>query len=931
MTSKTTPLGPVAAAVFASAGSAVAGIAPVQLRCEYLMNPLGIDAVRPRLSWALSSAQRGQTQSAYQVLVASSPAMLADGKADLWDSGKVKSNESLNVVYAGKLLRSGACVHWKIRVWDRAGRPSDWSAPGWWEMALLKADDWHGLWISRDELPLTRDEDHYAEHPAPLLRKAFKIDKKVVRARAYVSGLGYYELRINGRKVGDHLLDPGWTTYAKRVLYATYDVTDLLASGENVVGIALGNGWYNPLPMRMWGRYNLREHLTVGQPRGILQLNVDYADGSQQMVVTDEGWKVGDGPILRNSVYLGEVYDARREQTGWDRPGFDDASWRPAVEATLPVGPLRVQTVAPIKAMQTVKPVKITTPKPGVHVVDMGQNFAGRVRLRVKGRAGTKITLRCGELLYPDGTLNGMTSVAGQVKAAGRGGPGAPDVAYQTDTYILSGRGEEVYAPRFTFHGFRYVEARGWPGTPPIDAFEGELLCSAVAQAGSFACSNELYNRIQEMVIWTQRSNMFSVQSDCPHREKFGYGGDIVASSEMAMLNLDMSRFYAKVVEDFADAARPNGAITETAPYVGIGDAGFGGGSGPIGWGLAHPLLLWQRYQYYGDKRLMSEQYDVAGRWVDLLIARAKGHLLPGGISDHESLVPKPVALTGTAFYAYHVRLMSQIARVLGRKDDADRYAALFREIRDAFNARFLKPATGQYDSGSQACQAFALYLDLVRGDERRAALDVLVKDVMAKHKGHLTTGIFGTKYMLMTLSDLGRADVAATVVAQKAFPGWGHMLERGATTLWEHWEYSDNTFSHNHPMFGSVSEWFYKVLAGINVGREAVGFDRVTIRPRPVGDLTWVKAAHDSVRGRIVSAWKIEGGTFVLDVEIPPNTSGVVFVPAADKDAVTEGGRPADKADCVEFVEMVNGTACYRIDSGRYRFASSRFRRPGA
>jgi alpha-L-rhamnosidase len=900
-----------------------AGVLPTRLRCEYATNPMGIDAARPRLSWVLESQQRNQIQTAYQVLVASSIEKLRADEGDLWDSGKVASSRSVHVLYEGKPLQSGLRAWWKVRAWDRSGVTSPYSEPAWWEMALLKPEDWRGKWIRSGTPPPANEQEMYADRPAPLFRKEFVVRREVRRARVYVSGLGYYELRINGAKVGDSVLDPAWTTYSKRVLYSTYDVTDLLKPERAVIAIMLGNGWYNPLPLRMWGRFNLREALTTGQPRAILQLSIEYADGTTDQVVTDESWHVGDGPILRNNVYLGEVYDARREQPGWDKPGFDDGNWGAAAPAAEPIGPLRAQMQPPIRCTQTLKPAKIAEPKPGIFIFDLGRNFAGCVTLKVAGPAGTKVQLRYGELLYPDGTLNPMTSVAGQVKRPGVGGPGSPPIAWQSETYVLKGDGAEVYTPRFTFHGFRYVEVTGYPGRPDAEAIEGHRLNSDVEPVGTFSCSNEMFNRIQEMVRWTLLSNLFSVQSDCPHREKFGYGGDIVASSEMAILNFDMAGFYAKAVRDLADAVRSNGGMTETAPFVGIADAGFGDQSGPVGWGTAHPVLQWQLYQYYGDRQILEEQYEITKRWVDLLRSKAVGQILDNGISDHESLVPKPVALTGTSFYYYNTLLLSRFAGVLGRAADAERYAALAAEIRDAFNRRFLKAGKGRYDTGTQACQSFAMFFDLVPPSERQAALDVLVNDVMATHKGHLNTGIFGTKYMLAALSNAGRADVAHTIVNQRTFPGWGHMLDRGATTLWEHWEFSDNTFSHNHPMFGSVSEWFYKVLAGINPDPAAVGFDKFIIKPHPVGDLTWVKASYDSIRGRIAGEWRMEGDRFILAVKVPANTTGTICVPTRDASGVTEGGQPADRTEGIRFLRAEGGFAVYQVGSGTYQFAS--------
>ncbi len=917
----------VALLVVTAGSHSFAALTVTGLKAEYRTDPLGLDTPQPRLGWVLESDQRDQLQTAYQVLVASSPEKLARNEGDLWDSGKVTSRDSVSVVYDGKPLHSGQRVYWTVRAWDRQGRPSSFSAPARWEMALLAPEDWRAAWITRKPGAPIPEEKLFDDHPAPLFRKEFALEKKITRARIYVSGLGYYELHLNGQRVGDHVLDPGWTTYSKRVLYSTYDVTKLLQPGRNTLGVMLGNGWFNPLPLRLWGHLNLREHLTIGPPRLILQLHVEFTDGSSQVIATDENWKVTGSPILRNNVYLGEVYDARRELPGWDQAGFDDSRWEPAVTASEPLGPLCAQDAPPIRVTRTLKPIKLTEPKPGVFIFDFGQNFAGWARLHVRGPAGTRVRLRSGELLYPDGTLNGMTAVCGQIKGGGPNyrydGVGAPATAFQLDEYILRGDGDEVFTPHFTFHGFRYVEVTGFPGRPMLETLEGLRLNSDVTPAGSFQCSNERFNRIQQMVLWTELSNLFSAESDCPHREKFGYGGDIVAASEMAMFNFDMSRFYAKAVQDLADAVRPNGGFTETAPFVGIADAGLGDGSGPIGWGTAQPWLLWHLYQYYGDRRLLAEQYAATRRWLALLESCATNHLLVNGISDHESLAPKPQALTGTAFFFLNAKLFSQIARVLGHDADAERATALAEQIKAAFNQKFLQSATTRYDLGTQACQSFALYLGLVPPADQERALKVLVDDIVTGHDSHLTTGIFGTRFMLNALTDLGRGDVAYRLVDQKTFPGWGYMLERGATTLWEHWEFSDNTYSHNHPMFGSVSEWFYKALAGIRPAPDAVGFDKIIIAPQPVGDLKWVKASYDSVRGRIVSDWTKEGATFRLRVQIPANTQAAVVMPATDAASLTEGGQPLSQAAGVRLVRVEDGKAVLAVGSGRYEFTS--------
>lgn len=861
------------------------------LKCDYQINPLGIDDPRPALSWKMSSSERGQAQTAYQTTAASSRAKLKQGDYDLWDSGEISSSQSVGVLYNGKPLHSGQRVYWNVRVWDKDGKPNVCRGLSWWEMGPLDPADWRAAWITRPRAKPLTEEAMFDDDPAPLFRREFDVKKKVSRTRVYVSGLGYYELSLNGKRVGDQVLDPGWTSYSKRVLYATYDVTEQLKRGRNAIGVMLGNGWFNPLPLKMWGSLNLRDHLTIGEPRLCVQLVVDYADGSSETIATDETWKTSPGPILRNSVYLGELYDARREQPGWDKAGFDDSEWEQAVPATEILGPLHAQDAPPIRVTRILKPVKMTEPKPGVFIFDFGQNFAGWVRLHVHGPAGTAVKMRYGELLYKDGALNGMTSVCGQIKQGGPNyrypGHGLPQTAWQMDEYILKGGGQEIYCPRFTFHGFRYVEVTGLPQAPDLDTVEGLRLNSDVAPAGSFECSNEEFNRIQEMVLWTELSNFFSVESDCPHREKFGYGGDMVAAANAAIFNFDMERFYAKAVQDLGDAVRTNGGFTETAPYVGISDEGLGGGSGPVGWATAQPFLQWQLYQYYGDLPLLAAQYEATKRWFGFLQSCARDDLLDDGISDHESLAPKPRALTGSAFYYLNARLFAKIARALGHETDATEADALADRIQTAFNRKFLKAGSGSYDIGTQACQSFALALGLAPQDEQEQALDVLAKDI-ADRKGHLDTGIFGTKFMLAALTEFGRADLACEIADQRTFPGWGYMLENGATTLWEHWAKDDNTYSHNHPMFGSVSEWFYKCLGGIAPAPDAIGFDKIVIKPQPVADLKWVKASYNSVRGKIVSEWRTDGDKFKLRVRIPVGATATVFLPAPNSDGQT-------------------------------------------
>jgi alpha-L-rhamnosidase len=508
-----------------------------------------------------------------------------------------------------------------VRIWDKDDQASKWSSIASWETAFLNEKQWQGRWINDGKKNPAEDIDFYKDDPAPIFRKEFELSKPVEKARLYISGLGYYQAYLNGLRVGDSQLDPAWSVYSRRVFYSTYDVTAQIKTGRNCIGVMLGNGWYNPLPMRMWGYLDLREHLTVGRPRLISQLNIVFKDGSEKSVVSDPTWKCTEGPILRNNIFLGQVYDARKEKTGWNKTGCDDSDWPNAKLATEPIGKLQAQPMPPIKITTVVKPVDIIQPADDTFIFDMGQNFAGWIKIKLNAPKGTKINLRYGELLNEDRTLNPMTSVCGQIKGTrddpnaknvSIGGPGCPEIAFQQDTYICKGDGLEEYVPCFTFHGFRYVELTGYPGQPALDMVEGLRLNTAVYKAGTFSCSNQLFNRIQKMCEWTFLSNLFSVQSDCPHREKFGYGGDLVTTSHAFMMNFDMANFYAKTVWDWHDSAFDNGMLTDTAPFVGIHYCG-------PAWAMAHPHLQLELYKFYGDKRTMQHQFDTSHRWLELV------------------------------------------------------------------------------------------------------------------------------------------------------------------------------------------------------------------------------------------------------------------------------------------------------------------------
>lgn len=632
--------------------------------------------------------------------------------------------------------------------------------------------------------------------------------------------------------------------------------------------------------------------------------------------------KYQPGPVIRNSVYLGEQYDARQEQPGWDLPSTDLNEFKGLRNAAIvhgPSGELTAQIQPPVKIIKLIRPVSMTEPRSGVYVFDMGQNFSGVARIHVRGPKGTRVVLRYGEDKYKNGNINVMTSVAGQIKN-GNGGPGAPRVAWQEDSYILKGKGSETWSPRFTFHGFRFVEVTGWPGKPTLPDIEGLRMSADVEQAGTFVSSNLMFNQLFKNIQWTFRNNMFSVQSDCPAREKFGYGGDLFCTCNAFMFDYNMADFYRKTLHDDINDQRPGGGFTETAPNVGIADSGPGDQSGPLGFQISFAYLTKQLYDFYGDKKLIAKNYDAFKRQVEFLRKTSGNYLSDADLGDHESLARPSKAFTASTFYYHHLKLITEFAKLLGKTSDTEMYSALAGKIREAIIRRFYSVSTGIFDTGTQSAQAFGLWYGLVTGREKKKALDVLLDDI-DRHDGHITTGIFGTKMLLDVLRREDRNDVAYRLADQRTFPGWGYMIEHDATTLWETWAYSDNVYSQDHPMFGSINEWFYRSLLGINAG--APGFKKIIIKPQPAGDLTYIKGSYLSVRGRIASDWKIEGHRFLLHVEIPANTTAEIWLPASNRNHITKGGRPIKEIQGVSSQRFENGYAVFNIGSGEYHFES--------
>lgn len=871
-------------AAWPARAKAAGALKPERLRCEYLDNPIGLDEARPRLTWALNSTRRAERQTAWQVRVATSEKALQQGGDLLWYSGKVPMGQGKpdTCVYAGKPLAAGQRAWWQVRVWDAHYTPSEWSKPASWEMGLLAPGDWHGQWIAR-----TTD---IAAAPTPLLRRAFTLDGKIRRARLYVAGVGYHELYINGQRIGDHRLDPGYTRYDRRVLYVTHDVTKALQRGENAIGVMLGNGWLNVQEKAAWDFDQAPWRMT---PRLLLELRVELEDGRTVTLSSGPDWKSSDSPITFSCIYGGETYDARLEQPGWDRPGFDDTKWQAAQVVEAPKGKLTAQAMPPIKVTRVLKPAKVTEPKPGVFVYDFGQNMAGFAELNISGPAGAKVVMKYSEHLAQDGTAD-QSNIGVHVWQEGK------DQPFQTDTYILKGRGQERWHSRFDYHGFQYVEVSGAPGKLTADNLRACFLHSAIAPVGTFECSNPLLNKIWENAHWAYLSNLQGIPTDCPHREKNGWTGDAHLACEQGLLSYDGIAVYEKWINDLADEQKPTGELPGIVP---TGGWGYAWGNGPA-WDSAFLLVPYYIYQYYGDARLLERHYEGMRRYVDYLTGKAQDGIVTIGLGDWAPWKTKtPEALTSTAYYYVDTQIVSLAAQLLGRWDDVRKYSALAQSIEQAFNKKFYHPETGLYDQGSQTALSCALYQ--FSGDFTTPRHDKIVQDnlvaAVEKTGGHIDTGILGAKYLLNTLTMIGRTDLAYRIVTQEDQPGWGWWIKQGATTLWEHW---DGTASQNHIMYGDVAAWMVKALAGIQMvapaPNKAVGYRQVFIRPNPVKGLDWARASYDSVQGRIASAWKQTEKEFRLELEIPPNTIAHVKLPTDNPAKIREGGRPLAQAQGV-------------------------------
>lgn len=864
-----------------------------ELTCEYRTNPLGIEAAMPRLAWKLRGDRRELRQAAYQVRAATSAEALAAGRDLLWDSGRVDSDQSVHVPYGGPALKSRQGVWWDVRVWDADGG-SALSGPAYWEMGLLNRGDWQAEWIGS-----ALSGSKHVTSPAPFLRRGFELNGEVVKARLYVTALGLYECSINGQRVGADMFTPGWTNYRKRVQYQVYDVTNLLKPGENAVGAVLGDGWYCGY-VAWHGRQNYGD-----RPKLLAQLEVEHADGSCTVIASDGQWRWQTGPVIESDILQGESYDARREMPGWDAPGFDDTGWQmvqqfgnPGILLSTRRGPAvkKIMELAPIA-----EPVRVGSKHwgPSQWLFDLGQNMVGWARLKAQAPAGTTVTLRFAEILNPDGTPY-YTNLRS---------------ARATDYYTFKGEGEEVFEPRFTFHGFRYVEVIGLPEPPTKDTITGIVLHSEMPVTGTFECSDPLLNQLQHNIQWGQRGNFVDIPTDCPQRdERLGWTGDAQVFIRTAAFNMNVAPFFTKWVQDLEDAQTEHGQIPPIAPRPNPAPTGDLDG-GPA-WADAFIICPWTVYQCFGDREMLAEHYPAMKRYVDHLLEMSHDKIRChpeteyqngdwAGYGDWLSInAETPHDLIGAAFLVHDLRLLAKMAGVLGLAADEACYRAQSEEIRQAFLRRYVT-ADGLIASGSQTAYVLALHFDLLPEELREKAAAELVRDIR-KRKLHLSTGFVGAPYLNHALAKVGELDTAYDLLHQTSWPSWLYSVTQGATTIWERWDgwTHDKGFqdpgmnSFNHYAYGSIGDWLYQVVAGINVDPENPGYKHIILRPRPGGQLTHARAEYESVYGKIVSAWKRDGDRLEWEVVVPPNTEATLVFPREDDKPVHVDGKLVDKPE---------------------------------
>jgi len=861
---------------------------PVSLKCEYLMTPLGIDAPTPRLTWQLDDTRMGAKQTAYEICVSTDSFETSKGRGLHWQTGKISTDKQL-ITYKGKSLNPFTRYYWTVRIWDKDGKPTSWSAVSSFETGLMNSSNWKGAWIS--------DSRDIKEKVAPYFRKSFSATKKIKSARAYIAVGGLYELFINGERIGDHRLDPMYTRFDRRILYITHDVTQQLKSGNNAIGVLLGNGWYNHQSTAVWYFHEAPWRM---RPAFCMDLRITYEDNSIETISSGKDWKTSHSPVIFNSIYTAEHYDARLEQSGWNKPGFDDSKWKEVIFRSAPSSNIVSQSMHPIRNVETIPAKQINRISDSVYVYDIGRNISGVSQLKIRGKSGTTVRLKHSERLYPNGRAD-QSNIDVHYRPTDDKDP------FQIDIFILKGEGEEIFIPKFNYKGFQFVEVTS---DQPIDLSKESLTAyfmhSDVPVAGQINSSNETLNKIWSATNNSYLSNLVGYPTDCPQREKNGWTGDAHIASETGLYSFDGITVYEKWMADHRDEQQSNGVLPSIIPTSGWG---YEWGNGPD-WTSTIAIIPWNIYLFYGDSKLLADCYDNIKRYVDHINELYPAGLTSWGLGDWVPVKSKsPVEFTSSAYYYTDVLILSKAANLLGKQADAKKYAALSEKIKTAFNAKWLNTTTGIYNNGLQTELSVPLQWGLVPEALKSKVAANLAKRVEADNN-HIDVGLLGTKAILNALSENGYADLAYKVASQENFPSWGWWIVNGATTLYENWPIdAKSDISLNHIMFGEIGAWYYKALGGIRPDPSQPGFKNILLEPHFVGGLDRFEARHQSPFGQIVSSWERKGSTIIYKVTVPANSTATLRLPETGKEKLYKEGNELKNIKPATELKLIAGT----------------------